>query len=110
MNSAVQDGSLSTLQVTEDKVQAAIRAMVEQAQPVEQSRPLISNTDVAEADALNATETKARANTMPVLTPYRVKDVSYWFGVVRSGVSHAICSFPCFTLDHCQCVVSVHSL
>ena len=20
-------------------------------------------------------------NTMPVLTPYRVKDVSYWFGV-----------------------------
>ena len=82
--SRVQDGFLSTPQVTEDKVQAAIRAIVERAQPVEQSRPLTSDADVVEADALNATETKARANTMPVLTPYRVKDVSYWFGVVRS--------------------------
>ena len=84
--------------------------MVEQAQPVEQSRPLTSDADVAEADALNAMETKAMTNTMPVLTPYRVKDVSYWFGVVRSSVLHAICSYPRFTLDHCQCVVFVHSL
>lgn len=84
--------------------------MVEQAQPVEQSRPLTSDADVAEADALNAMETKAMTNTMPVLTPYRVKDVSYWFGVVRSGVLRVMCSFPCFTLDHCQCVVFVPSL
>ena len=69
------------VQITDDKVADAIRALVHDGQPAEQSRPLLSPADVAAADRADAEEASELDGTMPLLTPYRVKDVSYWFGV-----------------------------
>ena len=69
------------VQITDDKVADAIRALVHEGQPAEQSRPLLSPADVTTADRADAEEASALDGTMPLLTPYRVKDVSYWFGV-----------------------------
>ena len=48
---------------------------------VRQSRPLTTLAAVERADAAAAAEAAALAGTTAIVCPYRVGEVSYWFGV-----------------------------
>jgi 2-oxoisovalerate dehydrogenase E1 component len=69
------------VQITEGKVESAITALVDNGTPVEQSKPLVSIEQLTAVDLAKAAEVDQLCGTMPLLTPYRVKEVSYWFGV-----------------------------
>ena len=75
------------VQITEFKVLDAITALVDNGMAVKQSKPLVSAEQLAQADRATAAEAEQLQGTMPVLTPYRVKEVSYWFGVPVTLVS-----------------------
>eukprot|EP01050_Picozoa_sp_SAG11_P009230 SAG11_NODE_854_length_6864_cov_6.972087_5_plen_298_part_00 len=86
------------VQVTEPKVTSATKRLVQECLgPEQHSRPLTTAAAVAQADAAAAPEAVRLAGTMTVMTPYRVGDVSYWFGIpvtmlewfVASGASVA---------------------
>ena len=72
------------VQVTETKVIAAVQqlfAAPDAAAGVPQSRPLTTEAAVQAANEAAAKEAAALAGMVAVVAPYRVGDVSYWFGI-----------------------------
>lgn len=69
------------VQVSEARVIEAIRGLVEHNIAPVQSRPITSEAAVRDNEVVAAREAEALGQLMPIMTPYRVGDVSYWFGV-----------------------------
>eukprot|EP01052_Picozoa_sp_SAG31_P036535 SAG31_NODE_4577_length_3122_cov_8.837939_3_plen_194_part_00 len=71
----------AAVEVTEAKVVTVIIEMLQNQAAPTQSVPFTSVEAVTRADSASAQEAELLAGTLPVVTPYRVGDVSYWFGI-----------------------------